>query len=233
MAGWQRYEGKTFSQWEKETGIKSNTVRFRLSKGWSIEDALFTPVAEPSSINKKHDVLNKTFKDRFGNEYIVENLDHRDKHSCAYYKVRFLKSGYETTATVSQIIGAAKSCVFDRLSPSVHSVGILGYAHAKDNQKIYEVWRSMIARCYNPKNPSYKNYGGKGITVCERWKRFDYFLDDVSSLKGYNSEKIQNGELTIDKDIIDRSKMTYSPDTCCFISRSENVKEALKRRYSK
>lgn len=228
-----KYQNKTLSEWYEETGVKPGTVRYRLFKGWPIEKALFNPATESNKTNRKHEVVGKLFKDRFGDEYIVEELDHRDKYSCSYYKIRFLKSGYETTACVSQIIGATKSRVFDRLSPSVHNVGILGYAHAKDNQKLYEVWRSMIARCYNPKNPSYKSYGGKGITVCERWKRFDYFLNDAVLLHGFDNDKIQKGELTIDKDIIDRTKLTYSPETCCFVTRTENVKEALKRRYSR
>lgn len=233
MNKWIKYQGKTLSQWFKETGVKPCTVKYRLSKGWPIEKALFTPATISSEINKKYDVDGKVFTDRFGNEYVVEGIDHRDNCSCAHYKVRFLKSGYEITALVSQIVGKSNSCVFDRLSPSVHGVGILGFAHARDNQKLYEVWRSMIARCYNSKNPSYKSYGQKGITVCERWKRFDYFLEDVISLPGFDNEKIQNGEFTIDKDIINRSQLSYSPETCCFVSRAENTKEALKRRYSK
>ena len=91
----------------------------------------------------------------------------------------------------------------------------------------------MIARCYNPKNPSYKTYGNIGITVCERWKRFDYFLEDVKQLPGYNYDKLINGEIVLDKDCIDRTKKTYSPETCSFISRSENTKESSLRRWHK
>ncbi len=37
----------------------------------------------------------------------------------------------------------------------------------------------MHDRCYNPKTNSYYNYGGRGITVCERWHNFDNYYDDV------------------------------------------------------
>jgi hypothetical protein len=37
----------------------------------------------------------------------------------------------------------------------------------------------MLQRCTNPRNPSYPRYGGKGITVCERWRSFDNFLTDM------------------------------------------------------
>lgn len=40
-------------------------------------------------------------------------------------------------------------------------------------------WRNMRRRCQNPKNPEYKNYGGRGITVCEEWRSFDAFYADM------------------------------------------------------
>lgn len=43
----------------------------------------------------------------------------------------------------------------------------------------YRTWTCMRSRCENKSNPSYNNYGGKGITVCERWKTFALFLADM------------------------------------------------------
>lgn len=43
----------------------------------------------------------------------------------------------------------------------------------------YKVWRAMMDRCTNPEAQAYKNYGGRGITVCERWLSFENFLDDM------------------------------------------------------
>ncbi len=43
----------------------------------------------------------------------------------------------------------------------------------------YVAWRSMRARCYYASNIDYSSYGGRGITVCERWQTFDGFLADM------------------------------------------------------
>jgi hypothetical protein len=40
-------------------------------------------------------------------------------------------------------------------------------------------WRAMKARCYNPKNKSYTDYGARGIRVCDRWHDFDLYYQDI------------------------------------------------------
>lgn len=72
--------------------------------------------------------------------------------------------------------------------------------HGIYNTKIYHTWEGIHARCYNPNNEQYPNYGGRGIKVCERWHVFDNFYDDVSILphfgeKGYTLDRIDvNGD---------------------------------------
>lgn len=42
------------------------------------------------------------------------------------------------------------------------------------------LWKSMIQRCHNPRNPSYRLYGARGITVCDRWRSsYEAFVSDV------------------------------------------------------
>lgn len=43
----------------------------------------------------------------------------------------------------------------------------------------YKTWENMIQRCTNPKATGYRYYGGRGITVCERWRKFQNFIEDV------------------------------------------------------
>lgn len=55
--------------------------------------------------------------------------------------------------------------------------------HGLRHSKLYECWKSMKARCQNPNHISYLNYGGRGITVCERWMKFENFYSDMA--RGY------------------------------------------------
>ena len=76
----------------------------------------------------------------------------------------------------------------------------------------YKLWDSMKSRCYNPKSPSYKNYGAKGITVCERWRTsYDNFIEDMGHR---HTPKHQ-------LDRIDNNK-GYEPGNCKWSTPKEN-----------
>jgi hypothetical protein len=45
----------------------------------------------------------------------------------------------------------------------------------------YAIWQSMKSRCINPKNASYKHYGGRGIVICEQWLKFENFIQDMGN----------------------------------------------------
>jgi hypothetical protein len=50
----------------------------------------------------------------------------------------------------------------------------------KTRHPLFHVWRMMLRRCSDPKDPAYPYYGGRGITVCQRWRdSFDAFCDDI------------------------------------------------------
>jgi hypothetical protein len=51
--------------------------------------------------------------------------------------------------------------------------------HGMARSTEYRIWQLMHQRCENRKNPNFHNYGGRGITVCERWCDFSVFLKDM------------------------------------------------------
>lgn len=81
--------------------------------------------------------------------------------------------------------------------------------HGMTNKPIYNVWNSMLRRCLNKKNTSYMDYGGRGITVCERWLKFENFMEDMGE---------RPDGLTIDRR--DNNK-GYSPDNCYWATKTQ------------
>lgn len=64
---------------------------------------------------------------------------------------------------------------------------------ALERKRLFQVWCSMRSRCYRPADSGFKNYGARGIRVCERWLSFKNFLADVSPRpKGLMLERPDN-----------------------------------------
>lgn len=65
--------------------------------------------------------------------------------------------------------------------------------HGMTGTPIHNIWKSIKQRCLNPNNKDYKNYGGRGITVCNRWLKFENFYKDVGNPpKGLTLDRINN-----------------------------------------
>lgn len=90
----------------------------------------------------------------------------------------------------------------------------------RDYPDIWYIWKGMLERCRNPHNKAYKNYGAKGIKVCEAWLHCNNFLEFAlihGFQKGYSIDRID-------------SSKDYEPANCRFIPISNNVIRSNKAR---
>ena len=96
------------------------------------------------------------------------------------------------------VTGFSKSCGCNR------------FTHNKSHLSEYGIWNMMIRRCTVRSDKSFKNYGGRGIKVCDRWRTsFEHFLADMGerpSLRHQIERKNNNGN--------------YEPENCCWIHHS-------------
>lgn len=96
--------------------------------------------------------------------------------------------------------------------------------HGESRTRIYIIWANMINRTSNKKNKSYKNYGGRGITVCEEWK-------DYLTFKKWAFENGYSDTLTIDRIENDKG---YYPGNCRWADKetqNNNKQQSRKLEY--
>lgn len=85
--------------------------------------------------------------------------------------------------------------------------------HGKSKTKIYKVWASMNQRCTNESYSEYKCYGGKGISVCNDWKKFENFYKWAIE-NGYK-ESCEKYSISIDRI---NTNENYCPENCRFVN---------------
>lgn len=71
---------------------------------------------------------------------------------------------------------------------------LVGEYHGMKKHRFYDTYRNMMKRCYTKSDPSYKNYGGRGISVCEEWQDIIKFVvwADSTYIEGYTLDRIDS-----------------------------------------
>lgn len=92
--------------------------------------------------------------------------------------------------------------------------------HNLSNTRIYRIWKDMLRRCNNPNRINYKDYGGRGIKVCDEWKDFINFYD-WSMNNGYEEH------LSIERVDVNGN---YEPDNCEWITNQQQKSNTRKQR---
>jgi hypothetical protein len=91
--------------------------------------------------------------------------------------------------------------------------------HGMSHTHVHKVWIAMRDRCRNPNNLAFKNYGGRGIKVCDRWDSFSDFLADMGDRpEGFDLDRIDNNG-------------NYEPSNCRWLSRQKNLNNKRTNRF--
>lgn len=140
----------------------------------------------------------------------------------SYLRIRFDNTGNERVLSPSSVVSRTAR---DLYAPTILGVACRGNASKVDNTPQYKMWHHMIERCYNPKEPYYHIYGGAGVRVSERWRVFEFFLEDLKVIERIHPPN-HTGLLELDKDLkqlgVPLEKRIYSLETCALVSKEIN-----------
>lgn len=173
---------------------------------------------------KKHPILFNTEME-FIKDIGLQKATPTSKQKFRYgiYKCPICKNNFRSrTASVKN--GASTKC-------RSCQVKIKNTTHNESKGRLYNIWARMKYRCLNKNNPAFKYYGAKGVSVCDDW------LDAYENFKKWALENGYTNFLVIDKDIIcERENIfpkIYSPETCLWVTKSENSIESNNRKKLK
>ena len=147
-------------------------------------------------MRKKHILLSG---ERFGNWVIIKQAESRNYNT--YYLCECVCGNIAEVQAGRLVNGNSKGCSKCQLS-RLHHKDI--EIHNMSKTRVYEIWSAMLKRTLKTYNHNYKDYGARGITVCEEWKTFTNFYNWAIN-NGYQEN------LTIDR--IDNNG-NYEPSNC-------------------
>ncbi len=151
---------------------------------------------------KRRDLVGQAF----GRLTVVE-LRGRDRFGSALWLCRCECGGDVVVRAGSLLSGNSQSCGCLRIDRTRDS----NTKHGMYGDPTYRVWSSMVQRCTNPKNPAYPEYGGRGITVCDGWSKFENFVSDMG---------VRPSGMSLDRRDNDKG---YSKENCRWAASQQQV----------
>ncbi len=113
-------------------------------------------------------------------ELSILNFSHLDKKKNAHWFAICTCGIYKTVNGSDVRAGKIISCGHIKAAKGAENQFKHGHAKRHFHTSTYTCWRNMLARCYIESNDRFKNYGGRGIKVCQQWKNsFSSFLSDM------------------------------------------------------
>lgn len=99
--------------------------------------------------------------------------------------------------------------------------------HGKTHTRLFALWQNMRKRCYATYDKNYKNYGARGISVCEKWKNDFQSFYDWAIQNGYD-EKAQRGKCTLDRIDVNGN---YEPSNCRWVTQKVQCNNQRKNHF--